>query len=263
MKIYIMTDMECVSGITCAEFLNSQSPSYEVTKRNLTLDVNAVVEGCFQAGATEVHVKDGHGIPNNLQIDILDKRVTINHGGLDSAMGIDSTFDAYMMVGQHAQAGTLNAFLDHTQSSAEVFDYTVNGISLGEIGQSALIAGHYDVPIVFLTGDDAGCQEAEALLPGIETVSVGSACGNGLLSCKNPEAVREEMTIKVQRSLKRDKSEQVVPYKLKLPLCVQLTFQRTEMADGNIRLRSNKKRIDGRTVEMTVDQADQVLSIFV
>lgn len=263
MKVFIMTDMECVSGITCAEFLKTDSPSYQITKENLTHDLNAVVEGCFQAGASEVHVKDGHGAPNNLQMSFLDERVQVNHGTLHNFTGLDESFDAYMLVGQHAKAGTENAFLDHTQSTAQVFDYTVNGISLGETGQLALMAGHYDIPIVFISGDDAGCKEAADLLPGIETVSVGKATGRNLLSCRPPQLTRQEMTEKAKKALLKNKEEQVKPYKLNLPLTIQLTFQRTEMADANIRLRNNKKRIDGRTVEMKVDTAEHVLEIFV
>jgi D-aminopeptidase len=36
--------------------------------------------------------------------------------------------DAYAEIGLHAMAGTQNAFLEHTQSSKQWFDYQINGV---------------------------------------------------------------------------------------------------------------------------------------
>ena len=66
MKIFIMTDMECVSGLTSNVYLDMSSPRYEITRQNLTKDINAAVEGSFKAGADEVEVRDGHGVPSNI-----------------------------------------------------------------------------------------------------------------------------------------------------------------------------------------------------
>ena len=260
MKIFIMTDMECVSGITTDAYLDSASPAYQITRRNLTRDINAVAAGCFEGGASEVHVQDGHGAPNNIVLDDLDPRVKLAQGNIEAWCWLDRSFDATMLVGQHAKAGTLHAFLEHTQSSKTVFDFSVNGVSLGETGQWALIAGHHNVPVTFLSGDDAACQEAQELLPGITTVSVGKAIGRQRLAAYHPEHVHARMREKAAEAVR---SSAVKPYFLPGPYTVRLTLQRSDMADATCRLKPHKTRIDGRTVEMHVESLEEIMSIFV
>ncbi len=47
-KVYISTDMEGCSGVTCSEQVAA-----EEGKQLMTGDMNACIEGCFAAGATE------------------------------------------------------------------------------------------------------------------------------------------------------------------------------------------------------------------
>ena len=61
MKIYILTDLEGVSGVVSFDEQTSpQGRYYEQAKRLLTGEVNAACEGAFQGGADEVVVLDGH-----------------------------------------------------------------------------------------------------------------------------------------------------------------------------------------------------------
>jgi D-amino peptidase len=77
-------------------------------------------------------------------------------------------------------AGTPYAHLAHTQSF-RYLDLSVNGVSIGEMGQLAMCASELGVRSIFLSGDRAACQEARALVPGIETVAVkrGTTPGRG------------------------------------------------------------------------------------
>ena len=61
MKVYIMTDMEGISGINIPEMVGRDNPQYAYGRWCLTKDVNASVAGAFEGGATEVIVNDGHG----------------------------------------------------------------------------------------------------------------------------------------------------------------------------------------------------------
>ena len=49
------------------------------------------------------------------------------NGGLDMLPSLDGSFAGVFCVGYHAMAGTLNGFLDHTQSSASWYNYFLNG----------------------------------------------------------------------------------------------------------------------------------------
>ena len=57
----------------------------------------------------------------------------------------------------------------HT-STGNVIDLSINGVSLPEAGYNALIAGLYDVPVVFLSGDNWICQQAKDLFGEVATV---------------------------------------------------------------------------------------------
>jgi len=74
-------------------------------------------------------------------------------------------------VGQHAKSNTPYAHIAHTQSFS-MAGYSINGVSVGEFGQFACCAAFLGVPVIFGSGDQAFTEEASALAPGIETVSV-------------------------------------------------------------------------------------------
>ena len=56
--------------------------------------------------------------------------------------------------------GTPDGVLAHTQSSRTENRYWYNGVESGELAQCAAIAGHYGVPPIMVTGDEATCREA-------------------------------------------------------------------------------------------------------
>jgi len=84
---------------------------------------------------------------------------------------MDASFQFAAWVGQHAKAGTEYGHLAHTQGT-RFLDLTVNGVSIGEFGQVAMCASELGVRSIFGSGDHAFTQEAQSLVPGIETVAV-------------------------------------------------------------------------------------------
>ena len=110
--------------------------------------------------------------PGGINPLLLDPRAQLLRGWPEGwPCGLDDTFDAVIWIGQHAKAGTVRAHLAHTQWFNYI-DQTINGVSIGEFGQFALCAGELGVPAIFASGDEAFCQEAMALVPGIITVAV-------------------------------------------------------------------------------------------
>jgi len=181
MKVYVMTDLEGVAGVMNFEdWCNPTGRYYDRAKELLTLEVNAAVDGLLAGGATAVVVADGHG-PGAIDGPRLDPRAELMRGWPGGwPLLLDDTYDAVAWVGQHAKAGTPFAHLAHTQSCAYV-DLSVNGVSIGEFGQFALCASELGVRAIFGSGDRAFCAEAQALVPGIETVEVkrGTTPGRG------------------------------------------------------------------------------------
>ena len=73
----------------------------------------------------------------------------------------------------HAKAGTPDGVLSHTVSSEAWHELSFNGVSVGETGINAALCGHFACPVLLVTGDQATCAEAKALLGGgLTTVAV-------------------------------------------------------------------------------------------
>ena len=173
-RIYIMTDMEGVAGVRDAEgWCGPEGRYYDVGRRLLTLEVNAAIEGFLAGGATEFVVADGHG-RGAVDIELLHPRAQLERGwptGWPGPSLATGQFDAVAWVGQHAKAGSEYAHLAHTQGWNYV-DLSINGVSIGEFGQLAFCASELGVRSIFASGDKAFAEEAQALVPGIETVWV-------------------------------------------------------------------------------------------
>ena len=180
-KIYIMTDIEGVAGvINMLDWCVPEGRYYETGKELLTREVNAAIEGFCAAGATELVVADGHG-HGAIHPGLLDPRAEYMRGWPGGyPYLLDHTYDAVAWVGQHAMSRAEYAHLAHTGSFAKL-EYLVNGVAVGEFGQLAMCAGELGVCSIFGSGDRAFCFEAQALVPGFETVEVkrGSTPGKG------------------------------------------------------------------------------------
>lgn len=181
MKVYMMTDLEGVAGVLNRnDWVHLGSQYYEKAKMLLTKEVNAAAMGFFNAGATEILVSDGHGA-GGIQPELLDDRLLLLRGyPTGYPCGLTSEYDCLAWIGQHAKAGTPFAHIPHT-GNHHVIDLSINGISVGELGELAMCAGVLGVKPILATGDKAMCLEANQLLPGIETVSVkeGLKAGSG------------------------------------------------------------------------------------
>ena len=182
MKVYVMVDLECVAGVVSMPEYCQSSPQnkygrkeggryYEHARELATMEVNAAVDGLFEAGATEILVCDGHG-PGGLNASLIHPQARVLIGkGKSHPLGLDGSFEAAIMVGQHAQAHTDGGHLCHSGSFSRD-QWLINGQVIGEIGLFMLACSYFEVPLVMISGDLAACQEALQLTPSIETVAV-------------------------------------------------------------------------------------------
>jgi D-amino peptidase len=170
---------------------------------------------------------------------------------------LDDSFAGLFQVGCHAMAGTLNAFLDHTQSSRSWFSYSLGGREMGEMGQVAAIAGHYGVPTLLVTGDEAACAEAREFFGDIETVAVKRATGRNHASCLHPKRAQELIREAAARAIKS--VGELQPFVVEMPAEVKLTVTRADYVDGLAR-RPGVERMDARTIRKTIDSALDLIS---
>jgi D-amino peptidase len=176
-KVFMITDMEGVDGIfsTDLQCIPFQSPRFEESKKLLTGEVNAAVEGLLAGGATEVVVWDGHDSSRSLSaLDVHPQARLLMGLPISRTLELDSTYSAVIFIGQHAMAGAAKAVLSHSYSSEGIQNIWVNNMLVGEIGARVMLAGAFGVPVIMLSGDTAACKEISRLLPQAECAEVKS-----------------------------------------------------------------------------------------
>jgi D-amino peptidase len=222
MIVWICTDMEGLAGVDhwdqCYD-PDDHSPKYLYGREQLTADANAAIAGCFDADATEVRVLDGHGRNRNRgflpeKLDPRAKRVWIASRHPLRWEGLDESVHAFAVIGQHAMAGTLHGFLDHTQNPKVICRFLINGQEHGEPSQLALYAGYYGVPYVYGSGDEAFCEEMRALFPHVVTTPTKRGTGWDTCELYPADRVRANIRRDIAAALKqvdRSKAWQVRP----------------------------------------------------
>jgi len=237
MIIYLMTDMEGLAGVDhwdqCYD-VDDDSVNYQHGREQLTAEVNAAVAGCFDAGADEVRVIDAHGRNQNRGFieEKLDPRLTRVWIAAEHPRrfeGLDESVTAVVMIGQHAMAGTIGAFLDHTQCPKEICRYLINGQEQGEMGQLALHAGGFGVPLVYASGDEALCAEARRLFPHVRTTPTKR--GTAWATCKlyDPEAVRANIRRDIAHAVTT--VDRANAWRVQGPITIEIEYAWSELAD--------------------------------
>jgi D-amino peptidase len=226
MKIYISADMEGVVGTVTADQLGPQGFEYNRFREFMTDEVKAATEAAFEAGATEILISDSHGNGENILIERLPKNVTLVRSWPRPLMmmeGIDATFDGVIFLGYHTSTTNMSGVRAHTISSARLADVRLNGISMPEAGINAAIAGHFNVPVIMISGDDAIVKEATGLLGNIEGAVVKWAISFHAAKTLTPEMAYEEIRQKTKKAIARIKDFK--PYKLKEPVQLDVRFK--------------------------------------
>jgi D-amino peptidase len=256
MNIYILADMEGVSGIHSPDQVDRSKPEFEAGCRLLLEEMNVAVDAALAAGATHVRVCDTHGGGGNVQPAMLDVRARSETPLRGRMMpSLDPSFAGVVLLGHHARAGTIGGFLDHTISSRSWFEFRINGQCVGEIGIEAAYAGHFGVPVIAVTGDEATAREARELLGPVPCAVVKSATTRNRAQCLAlPDAharVREAIASGIRAA------GTLHPFRPDLPATVQLTLYRTDMAEDLLGT-PGTERVDARTLRKTVATLQEI-----
>jgi D-amino peptidase len=224
--------MEGVVGVVTGEQLSPQGFEYQRFREFMTQEVNTAIEAAFAAGATEIVVSDSHGNGQNLLIEKLPKNITLVRAWprpLMMMQGIDETFDGAIFIGYHSGTTNPAGVRAHTMSSANFADIKLNGISLPEAGINAAIAGHFNVPVIMMSGDDASVKEATELLGNIEGAVVKWNYGFHSARTMMPEAANDLIRERVTRAIGRIK--EFKPYKVTSPVRFEVRFKNYRPAE--------------------------------
>lgn len=226
LKVYISVDMEGVAGAVTDDQLGPGGFEYQRFREFMTREAVAAVNAAKEAGATEIVVGDSHGNGENLLIEQFPKDVRIIRSWprrLSMMAGIDETFDAVVFIGYHSSTNNMEGVRAHTFSSARLSRVALNGIEMTEGAWNAAIAGHFGVPVVMISGDDAAVAEVRSLVGNIEAAETKKSLGFHSASTLTPQASAELIGEKVKAALKRVKDFK--PYKIQSPLTLDVSFK--------------------------------------
>lgn len=231
MRVHVSIDMEGVAGVADLSDTRPGTANYEYCRRLMTAECNAVVDGCFSAGATEVIVNDSHGDMNNLLPGELDPRARLVRGwtkGLGMVHGLDRDFTATMFVGYHAAAGHADGVLNHTMNGRDILGVYLNTQPAGELRLNAAMAGWIGVPVALVSGDDVVVNEARALLGNVELVTVKDAVDKFTAVSLHPTRAQSSLREAAQRALSR--ISELRPYRVDMPASLRVDWRSTSIA---------------------------------
>jgi D-amino peptidase len=257
-KVFVVSDMEGVSGIVKGPQTSGGAPMYEEGRRLYTEEINAAVRGAKAAGATEIVVMDCHGAGgewtfNSLVPELVDPdcEYVVQNEWTEYTEFLEAGVDAALFVGMHARAGTRDGVLNHTVSGQVWQNLWFNGTLVGETGINAALCGTWGCPVLLVTGDEASCREGRGLL-GERLTTVAVKRGLGQTSARMIPPVRARQLIEAGATGALADLKAVPPYDPGRPAEIRVEYKNTEAPDS-LRHRHGVERVDDRTIVSRAD----------
>lgn len=247
MRVYISADIEGVAGVVAPQQGQPGNGEYEKARILMTEEVNAVIEGLVEAGATEIVVNDSHGPMTNILPNLLHPSADLILGKpkpMNMACGLTKDFDLFFLTGHHSMAGK-GGVLAHTTNGFAFREIRINGIAYGEPGIYGAYAGELGVPVGLISGDDCTEQENTDFFPNAEFVVVKKSFGH--------RAARQVSISRAHAMLKAGAIRAVEQASTKKPFIIQGPY-RVEFVMGSAALADQMTtlppaiRIDAQTI---------------
>ena len=259
MKVYILSDLE---GVAC---VFSRREGYVNAMEYGTMELVAVCEKLLANGVDDILINCFH----QLEFHKFPRQVRFFHSEPSHDFFtpcLDETFDFAMITGMHAMSGgpVDRGCWRHTitpppltRAYSAIDEISLNGVAVGETGLFAAFAGTKNVPVVYLSGDQWACEEAEALIPGIVTCAVKKGASfYSALSLHPAEAAARsaDAALNALNNFKKIK-----PYVIDGALDVRVRFGHAHRASDSMVTIKNAKRIDEYTIEINYENMVQFM----
>jgi D-amino peptidase len=243
MKVLISADMEGTAGIVDRAHtaipdrgpltgIQHNAAEYDWARRLMTEEVNAAAAGAFEGGAKDVWITDAHGSMRNLLPLALHRDARYVSGSpktLCMLEGLDETFGAVLFTGYHGSAGTPASVLAHTYIGI-IQDVRLNGVAMGEYGINAAVAGHFNVPVALVSGDNTVVAQVHTLLgPDVVGVEVKRGLGTTAAVHLHPEKARDAIRAGAAEAVRR--APRLRPYRVSLPVRLEVDIVGPDLAD--------------------------------
>lgn len=248
-KFYISCDMEGITGtVSWAEY----EKDFLRFRKIITEEVNALLKGIEKGVSNEdfeVLICDAHASGLNILFEELNENVLLVRGGIGALgmmTGIDSSFSGVFFLGYHSEIGREKSLMDHTYVSSTIYEIKINGQKMNEAMINAAIAGYFNVPVIFVSGDDKLIEDVKNNLPkGITAVI--TKFGLSRFSAITKSLKRTLKEIEENASVAIKNITKIEPYKIKEPIDLEIALNETIQADI-ISLLHEVKRVSGRVI---------------
>jgi D-amino peptidase len=214
MKVYISADIEGVAGITAPDEANPGHKDAHYFQEQMTLEVAAACEGAIAAGVREILVKDAHWAGRNINPRLLPEQAKVVRGwtGHPFCMmqELDASFSAVFFIGYHSRAGSGGNPLSHTMAGRLIAELRVNDMPVSEFHLNSYTSSLLGVPVTFLSGDEALCNDVKLFNEQIHTYAPLKGIGSGTLS-EHPTVALRAIREGAERSLKRNLNDIAKP----------------------------------------------------
>lgn len=192
-KLYISVDIEGVCGIVDWKETEIGEAQGAYFRSQMTKETAAACRAALAGGVGSILVKDAHGSGRSIDPAALPEQVRLmrawTRDPYSMMAGIDGSFTGACYIGYHSAAGSDGNPLAHTMNG-NAHEIRMNGIQASEFLLNAYTAASFGVPSLLVSGDQALCDSAAVLVPGIRTVPVMEGIGNASLSIHPELAIR-------------------------------------------------------------------------
>src|SRR5918993_2338186 len=226
LRVLISVDMEGVAGAVTGDQLGPTGFEYGRFRDFITREAMAAVTAAKAAGATDIIVTDAHGNGENLLIEQFPPDVRVIRSWprqLGMVAGVDQQVDAVMFIGYHASTNNVKGVRAHTFSSATLTRVALNGATVSEGSWAAAIAGHFNAPVIMISGDDAAIAEVRSAVGNIEAAETKKTLGFHSAMTLTPQASTELIGQRVRAGLGR--LSEFKPLKTSGPVVVEVSFK--------------------------------------
>lgn len=258
MRVYISADIEGVAGVVSPAQCQAGHAEYEKARVLMTQEVNAVVEGLLQGGATEILVNDSHGPMTNLLPDMLHPAADVILGKpkpINMACGLDGGFDLFCMIGHHSRAGG-GGVLAHTTNGFAFHEIRVNGVPCGEPAIYGAYAAELGIPVGLVSGDDLTRDENKPLFPDAEFAVVKHAIGQR--AARQLSVERARALLRKAACVAASRQDRSPPKRPEGPFQVEFVMSKAVLAD-QFEVLPPATRIDPMTIAFDCGSMAEVI----
>jgi D-amino peptidase len=241
--IFMITDAEGVGGV-CRQ--DQTDPKDSEMRQLLTGEINAAVDGFLEGGADEVIVWDGHDGSQTLSTLTIHPKAKLVMGGLGASMLMERKFSAVAYIGQHSKANIRGGIMAHSYSSLGIQNMLLNGKPVGEIDVIAAMAGHFGIPVIMLSGDQAAADELKEIVPAAEMAVVKEGLGRYVCISLSAKSAQNLIRETARRSVGKIRS--IKPYVVPGPVTLQVEYTTRNSLPIDANLRAGAEVLDDRTI---------------